>query len=98
MKLHFEVKHDTHHRTWHRMSFTMHNDMAKAENRSKLALIAVQHMEQYAIDHQMNPHQLAVRVVDSNDITLYYRRSNAELNRPGKDGGRNDLTDSETLT
>ncbi len=75
-----EVKHDTQHQKWHRLSVGLHDGMADLANRSKLALNAVQYMEQYAIDHQMNHHQLAVRVLDKNEICLYYRRSNAAIN------------------
>jgi hypothetical protein len=78
--LNIEIKHDTQHNKWHRLSVRLLDAMGEHRNRAKLALTAVQYMEQYAIDHQMNHDQLSVRVVDGNEITIFYRRSSAQIN------------------
>jgi hypothetical protein len=81
-----DVKHDTEHRTWKRLSVT-----AIAPDPLTRDLVA--HIEQYARDRQMNPHQVAGRVVeiDASDIgskTVAFKRivldrqSNAVANKP----------------
>lgn len=81
--LHIEIKHDScKNNKWCRLSVSLYDAMADAKYRDKIESIAIAHMNQYAIDNQMNNHCLAIRVVDKNGIVLYYRRSNAQVNHP----------------
>lgn len=78
------VKHDTKHRTWKRLSVTA---------LSPQALDGDAYAAQYAADHQMNPDQIAWRVVEidsssvgSSDLgfirVIQQRPSAAADNRP----------------
>jgi hypothetical protein len=68
-----EVKHDTKHRKWHRLSVSM-----KEPWHSEASM----HAEQYAIDNQMNKHQIACRLVNMDTGDIYATMlSNATINR-----------------
>lgn len=55
MKFTIELKHDTAHRTWKRLSVvTLSTEALKPQD----------YLQQYAIDNQMNPDQLAYRVLE----------------------------------
>lgn len=81
-----DLKHDTQQRTWKRLSI-----VTIAPNPLECDLVA--HIEQYARDNQMNPDQIAGRVVeiDQSQIgsnasgfkrVVLTRESNAMANRP----------------
>ena len=81
-----DVKHDTQHRTWKRLSVTTISPDPLTKD------LAV-YIDQYARDHQMNPLQVAGRVVeiDSSQIEskkvafkriVLERQSNAVVNKP----------------
>lgn len=82
-----DIKHDTAHKSWRRLSVS-----TIAPDRLVQDLDA--HLVQYAADHQMNPHQLAGRIVEISVSQLgekaskapgrihLERPSNATANRP----------------
>ena len=77
MALRIEIKHDVQDKTWIRLSVMLHHMITLPA-----AILAAQnHREQYAIDHQCNPHMLAVRIVDENGVELWRDNSNAFHNR-----------------
>lgn len=73
-----EIKHDTAHRKWHRLSVS-YNRLALIE---AVIIAAHKHLLQYAVDYQMNPGMLAVRIVDLNGLELWRRESDATVNHP----------------
>lgn len=78
-----EVKHDSIHRKWQRLSVHMLPAMAELYNRPALEMTCKDYLAQYSIDHQMNPHMVAVRAVDdSTGEILFTHVSNATANRP----------------
>lgn len=77
-----EVKHDTRHNKWHRLSVGLYDAMAGHEYRSKLANTCEEYMLNYSQMHQMNHHQIAVRAISHDDKVIYERVSNATANRP----------------
>jgi hypothetical protein len=40
------------------------------------------HLAQYVVDNQLNPHTVAVRAVDHLGTVIFLRESNATVNRP----------------
>ena len=77
MSYHIQVKHDTMHRKWHKLSVSC-KDHAALEKDLTLYLM------QYASDNQMNWHQLASQVIDHNGVVMSTRVSNATFNRLSK--------------
>ncbi len=77
-----EIKHDTLHRTWHRLSVGLKDVIAEAGNREALQHGCRLHLWQYAVDHQMNHHMLAVRAVkkETGEVIVTYA-SDAMVNR-----------------
>lgn len=68
-----EVKHDTKHRKWHRLSVSM---------KEPWHFEASMHAEQYALGNQMNKHQIACRLVDLDTGSIFATMvSNATANR-----------------
>jgi hypothetical protein len=67
-----EVKHDTKHRKWHRLSVSILEPMSS---------VASQYADQYAIDRQMNPHQIAFRLVHKITGETIEHISNAQANK-----------------
>ncbi len=72
-----EVKHDTKHKKWHRLSASI-LDACPLDTIKKRCH---EHLGQYAIDNQMNAGQIAVRALDKNGMVIYSRESDAEANR-----------------
>lgn len=82
-----DVKHDTAHKGWHRLSVS-------ALSPGRLVQDLEAHLIQYAADHQMNHHQLAGRIMEIRADQLgekaskapgqlhLERPSNATANRP----------------
>lgn len=68
-----EVKHDTKHRKWHRLSVSL---------LQPLSAVAAQYASQYAVDNQMNPHQIAYALVNKTTGERIEHVSNATANRP----------------
>ena len=68
-----EVKHDTKHRKWHRLSVSILEPMSG---------VASQYADQYAIDRQMNPHQIAFALVNKQTGERIEHMSDAQINKP----------------
>lgn len=68
-----EIKHDTRHRKWHRLSVSI---------LEPLSSVGAQYAEQWCVDNQANPHQVAFALVDKVTGERIEHLSNAKLNRP----------------
>ena len=73
MKWNIEIKHDTRHRKWHRLSVSMKEPWSTA---GRL------HACQWAIDNQANPDQVAFRLVCDETGEKIPHMSYATANRP----------------
>jgi len=66
-----EVKHDTKHRKWHRLSVSM---------KEPLSSVAALHASQYAIDNQMNADCISFALVCRETGERREHASNARIN------------------
>jgi hypothetical protein len=72
-----EVKHDSMHKTWHRLSVGFHDGLNKPASLHLLESAGWAHVLQYAIDHQMDPNMIAFRTIDNNGAVIFTKASHA---------------------
>jgi hypothetical protein len=77
-----EVKHDTKHKKWHKLSVSFLEGMGSMEHRSVLKNNMLLYLDSYAIDHQMNPQMIAIRALNKHGDVIAMRESDATVNRP----------------
>lgn len=62
---------------WKRLSVSLHDQFPLKDIEAR----AVEHLGQYAVDNQCNPHMLSIRVVRNGEV-YYIRHSDAMVNNP----------------
>lgn len=65
---------------WKRLSLSL-SDKFPLES---IESVAIDHLGQYAVDNQCNPHMLSIRAVRNGEV-YYIRHSNAMVNNPVAD-------------
>ena len=74
----FEVKHDTKHKKWHRLSVRLHPQCPYAE----VIKVMYEHLYAYAGTNQMDQRQISIRVVEESKGVIHHRASEALTVRP----------------
>lgn len=65
---------------WKRLSVSLHDQFPLKSIES----VAIDHLGQYAVDNQYNPHMLSIRAVRNGEV-YYIRHSDAMVNKPVAD-------------
>lgn len=67
-----EIKHDTRHRKWHKLSVRL---------LEPISAVASLYASQWAVENQANPHQIAFALVNTESGERIEHLSNAKVNK-----------------